>query len=298
MTSGGTAVKSPKIDKTLVKKLVSQHFPHLSKLPVEPIEKQGWDNKTFRLGDDLTVRLPSAQAYAAAVQKEATALRKLGPCLSVSIPEVVGLGEPCPEYPLPWSIRRWIAGQTLQDADVLDRKALASALGSVLVELRAVSSEDGMPAGKHSFFRGSHPSVYNHEVAQSLDRLGDRIDTPLCNDIWQESINSDWSDRPVWFHGDVAAGNILVNDGLLSSLIDFGTCGIGDPACDFVMAWTYFNVDERLIFRESVKVDDETWQRAKAWALWKALVCLSGLSNPDIDGTQARALNEIQNEGL
>ncbi len=284
------------IDKSLVEQLISQQFPHLGNLPVSPINKQGWDNRTFRLGNKLAVRMPSGASYANAVQKEASALAALAPHLSVAIPEVAAIGEPSELFPLPWSIRPWIAGETLEDAKGVDRKNLAATLGATLVELRSVPIDNGPYAGKLSFFRGCHPSVYGEEVVQSLDILSDKTDAAQCLEIWQGAVTSIWTAEPVWFHGDVAAGNILVNDNAMIALIDFGTCGIGDPACDFVMAWTYFDAVERQHFRQAAEIKDGTWQRAKGWALWKALVSLSGLSSPDTNGVQARALREILGE--
>jgi aminoglycoside phosphotransferase (APT) family kinase protein len=286
-----------KIDDSLVKKLIAQQFPHLSDLPVNAIKKQGWDNRTFRLGDELAVRLPSDPSYAAAVHKETNALAILSSRLSVAIPKIFALGEPDEHYALPWSIRRWIEGDTLEDAKLVDRRTLATNLGATLVELRSAPVDIELYAGKHSFFRGCHPSVYGDEVVKSLNILNGQIDTKQCLDIWQNAMTSAWTAKPVWFHGDFAVGNILMRGQTMSALIDFGTCGIGDPACDFAIAWTYFDVDQRQHFKKAVKIDDGTWQRAKAWALWKALASLAGLSSPDINGIQARALNEIVIEG-
>lgn len=282
-----------KIDGSLVQKLIAQQFPDLSELPVSPIKKQGYDNRTFRLGDELTVRLPSQPSYADAVQKEATALAAMKHRLSVETPEVFALGEPSDDYPLPWSIRHWLDGTTWEETQVLDRHALAKALGTILVELRSIPVDIDLYAGKHSFYRGCHPSVYGDEVVKSLNILNDQTKTKRCLNIWQKGMTSVWAEGPVWFHGDVAVGNVLMINEKVSALIDFGLCGAGDPACDFAIAWTYFNAGERRHFKDAIKVDDGTWYRAKAWALWKALVSLTGLSGPDTDGIQARALREI-----
>ncbi len=282
-----------KIDGSMVQKLIAQQFPYLSDLPVKPIKKQGHDNRTFRLGDELSVRLPSQPSYADAVQKEATALGALDGRLSVDIPEVFALGEPSNEYPLPWSIRRWLAGTTWEDTQVLDRCSLARSFGAILVELRSIPADINLSAGKHSFYRGCHPSVYGDEVVNSLRKMGDQTKTKLCLEIWQKGTESVWTNDPVWFHGDVAVGNVLMAGEKVSALIDFGTCGVGDPACDFAIAWTFFDVSERQHFRDAIKVDDGTWRRAKAWALWKALVSLTGLSVPDTEGVQSRALDQI-----
>ncbi|WP_157139797.1 aminoglycoside phosphotransferase family protein [Roseibium aggregatum] len=284
------------IDENTVAKLLHQQFPHLSHLPIEPVRKQGWDNVTFRLGEALSVRLPSNASYAVAVRKEAEALAVLGDHLSAEVPSVVAVGAPSDAFPLPWSIRRWIVGETLESAEDVDQEAFATSLGRVLCELRAIEAGNGPLAGRHSFYRGCHPSVYGDEVQQSLDILEGKVDKARCLDIWQQGMTSAWTDRPVWFHGDVAVGNVIVADNSVKALIDFGCCGIGDPACDFVMAWTYFGDEGRKAFRDACATDKQTWQRARAWALWKALVCLSGLSSPDTDGTQARALQAICND--
>jgi aminoglycoside phosphotransferase (APT) family kinase protein len=105
-----------------------------------------------------------------------------------------------------------------------------------------------------------------------LAQPGRVADLPAVTAIWHEALSSEWVEPPVWFHGDVAVGNLLVRDGRLAAVIDFGTCGVGDPACDFVMAWTFFNADERGTLRAAVEVDDATWRRARGWALWKALI--------------------------
>eukprot|EP00903_Cladosiphon_okamuranus_P001575 g1573.t1 len=146
------------------------------------------------------------------------------------------------------------------------------------------------------FFRGCHPSAYGDEFQESLNRLKGDLDAEKCLFIWHVGTGSVWTEAPVWFHGDVAAGNLIVADSTVKAYIDFGLCGVGDPACDFVLAWTYFDVEARQIFRAASAVDDETWHRARAWALWKALVCLSGLSSPDMDGRQVRALRAILEE--
>ena len=80
----------------------------------------------------------------------------------------------------------------------------------------------------------------------------------------------------MWFHGDVAAGNLLVSGGELSAVIDFGTSGVGDPACDLVIAWTLLEEPARRVFRRETGLDGDTWARARGWALWKALLGVSG----------------------
>jgi len=279
------------IDSALVSALVAEQFPHLAELPVRPVPRQGWDNRTFRLGDELSVRLPSAEGYAAAVEKEERALRFLDGRLPVAVPAVVAVGSPSARYPHPWSVRRWLPGETVEVASTLDQVALAKDVGGMLAALRALPTDAGTAAGRHSFYRGSHPSAYSDEVQTALERLD--VDAAACTHIWLTATTSVWESAPVWFHGDVAVGNLLVRDGRLSAIIDFGTCGVGDPACDLVLAWTHLRGEARAVFRDAAGLDDATWQRARGWVLWKSLAVLSGQSSPDKDAEHRRILAEV-----
>lgn len=280
----------------LVHALISEQFPEWADLPVEPIERQGWDNRTFRLGTDLSVRLPSGEAYVAAVEKEDRWLPVLADHLPIPVPTPVATGRPGRGYPFPWSVRRWLPGRTVESAVDLDRAQLARDLGGLLTELRNAPAQHGPAGGRHSHFRGCHPSVFGDQVQQALEILGDAVDATACRAIWASALTSAWPHDPVWFHGDIAVGNLLTVDGRLSAVIDFGTCGVGDPACDLVMAWTYFDGDERKIFREAADAPDDLWRRARGWALWKALATMAGLSSPDPDGFQARVLLRVLEE--
>lgn len=288
------------IDAALVARLVAAQHPRWRDLPVRPVEHQGWDNRTFRLGDELSVRLPSAEGYVAAVAKEERVLRLLAGGLPVALPEVVVTGEPGEGYPYPWSVRRWLVGETPDRADGVDRLRLARDLGATLRALRSLPTDGGPPAGDHSFLRGCHPGAYSEQVAAALATLGAALGddgVARARAIWDRATSSVWHEEPVWFHGDVAVGNLLVRDGELSALIDLGTCGVGDPACDVVMAWTYFRGEERGAFRDAVGLDDRTWERGRGWALWKALVTMAGASSPDVGGVQSAARAEVLGEG-
>ncbi|MGY0007585.1 aminoglycoside phosphotransferase family protein [Micromonospora sp. I033] len=263
------------IDEELVRRLVAAQFPRWAHLPITAVRQQGWDNRTFRLGDQLTVRLPSAEGYAPGIAKEDRCLPALARHLPLPVPEPVATGRPGASYPYPWSVRRWLPGDTLAAAGTVDRPAVARDLGAFLTALRRAPTAGGPAAGRHSCFRGCHPSAYGDEVEQALHVLRGRVDRAACQDVWARAQASAWASAPVWFHGDVAAGNLLVTGGRLAAVIDFGTCGVGDPACDLVLAWTWFTGPERQLFREAVGLPDDAWRRARGWALWKALICLA-----------------------
>ena len=264
----------PEITTAVVQALVAEQFPRWRELPVTPVARQGWDNRTFRLGEQLSVRLPSAEGYVAAVAKENRWLPELAGHLPLPVPSPVAAGRPGAGYPFPWSVRQWLTGDTLDEATGVDRIKLATDLGTFLATLREAPAS-GPVAGRHSFYRGCHPSVYGDEVEQALERLGETVDGPACRAVWAQALTSAWPSAPVWFHGDIAVGNLLIRGGRLAAVIDFGTCGVGDPACDLVIAWYTLAGEERRAFRDTVGLDPDTWRRARGWALWKALIMLA-----------------------
>jgi len=260
-----------------VARLISAQFPQWAELPIRAIEPGGWDNRSFRLGDTMTVRLPSAAAYAAQVEKEQAWLPKLAPHLSVEIPVPLAQGRPSEDFPWPWSVYRWIDGETAITGSIGDMTVFAADVARLLTALRAVDAHHGPAPGKHNFFRGGPLDVYDRETRDALTRLGGRVDQNTATALWDRALASRWEAAPVWFHGDVAWGNLLVRDGRLAAVIDFGTSGVGDPACDLAIAWTMFSGESREAFRNAVALDAETWARGRAWTLWKALITVAGI---------------------
>lgn len=128
-----------------------------------------------------------------------------------------------------------------------------------------------------NWWRAAHTSVYDAETRLLIEKLKDFVDTDKANALWQKAISSQWEKDPVWVHGDVSSGNILIKDNRLSAVIDFGCMGIGDPACDLTIAWTFFRGKSREVFKGNLPLDEKTWERARGWALWKALFEISQL---------------------
>ncbi|SDP28071.1 Predicted kinase, aminoglycoside phosphotransferase (APT) family [Klenkia soli] len=274
----------------LVRTLLAEQFPRWSDLSVTPVARQGNDNRTFRLGDGLAARLPAGPGYAAAVVKEDRWLPVLARHTTVALPEVVATGSPGAGYAHPWSVRRWLPGAALPDAGAVDDAQLGVDLGRFVRELHRTPATGGPAAGVHSSRRGEHPSCYDAEVRDSLVRLGDAVDRAAGEAIWARALVTSWEGDPVWFHGDLAPGNLLLRDGRLAAVIDLGTCGVGDPACDLVVAWTTLGDAGRAALRDAVDLDAGTWARARGWALWKALV--TGTDSP-LHAEQQRALDAL-----
>ena len=260
------------IDAGLVKRLIAAQFPQWSDLPVAPVAVDGWDNRTYRLGDDMTVRLPTAEGYTPAVEKEHRWLPVLAPALPVPIPVPLALGAPGEGYPFQWSVRRWLDGEASRLDRIDDLPGFATAVAEFLLALQRADTTGGPLAGAHSFHRGAPPAFYDEETRQALSALEGRVDTARALAVWEAALAAEWRGSPVWFHGDVASGNLLVRDGRLAAVIDFGTCGVGDPSCDLVLAWTMFEGESREAFRATVGQDAGMWARARGWALWKALI--------------------------
>ncbi|MGZ9584321.1 aminoglycoside phosphotransferase family protein [Paenibacillus marinisediminis] len=264
------------INTELVKTLIQKQFPEWMHLPIRPVEKSGHDNRTFHLGDHMTVRLPSGEGYAPQVEKELYWLPKLKPLLSLPISTPLAKGEPTELYPYPWSINQWIKGETVNHANAKNLNQFAADLARFLKELQSIDASDGPIAGAHNFYRGGDLSIYHDQMQAALEHLQALLPTDRLNDIWSTAMKSKWTKRNVWVHGDVAPGNLLVQDGNLCAVIDFGILGVGDPACDYVMAWTFFDQESRSTFYEALECDEDTWNRARGWALWKALITYDG----------------------
>jgi aminoglycoside phosphotransferase (APT) family kinase protein len=236
------------------------------------VPNEGWDNRTYHLGDDMTVRLPSAEWYAASVEKEQRWLPILASYLPLPIPVPLGMGHPGEGYPYHWSVNKWLPGEAASRDNIADLNVFATDLGEFLTALQKIDAMGGPAAGAHSFFRGASLMHYDEETRRSIDILGDRIDGALATEIWETGLAATWAGSPVWFHGDVSIGNLLVSAGRLSAVIDFGTSGVGDPACDLVIAWTLFSGESRKAFAAALSADAGMWARGRAWALWKELL--------------------------
>ena len=260
----------------LVGRLIKAQFPQYATLALEAVQPGGWDNRTFRLGQELSVRLPSAERYVPQVEKEHRWLPRLAPHLPLPVPVPLAMGAPAEGYPWPWSIYRWLQGEPATIGDIADLPALARSLGSFLAALHRVDASNGPAAGNHNFHRGGRLAVYDSETRAALTALTGRIDAASAAEVWEAALSSEWSGQPLWVHGDIASGNLLVKDGALCAVIDFGSSAVGDPACDLVMAWTAFSGDSRAAFRAELALDDNTWSRARGWALWKALITIAG----------------------
>ena len=269
------------IDVSLMRRLITSQFPKWKELPIDPVATSGWDNRTFHLGKDMSVRLPSAAEYELQVEKEHQWLPKLASALPLPIPMPLAMGKPEYGYPWKWSIYRWLEGETAASGRIANLAEFAIDLANFLKALHKIDAIGGPSPGLHSFYRGGSLSVYDNETRRSITALKDKIDAPMAIEVWETALSTSWKNQPVWVHGDISAGNLLVHDGKLSAVIDFGQLAVGDPACDLAINWTLFHEKSREDFQKTLYLDEGTWARARGWTLWKALVVAAGLTNPN-----------------
>ncbi len=259
---------------SLVRELLSDQQPDLADLPIVELAN-GWDNVMFRLGDDFTVRLPRRALAAALVEHEQRVLPTLAPRLPIPIPAPVRIGRPGAGYPWNWSVNPWFAGTAAATTPLALPADDAIRIGEFLAALHEPAPADAPPNPYRGHFVGDNTAIFGERIDRLRGTAGFDADRVVRR--WHELVDvPPFDDVPRWIHGDLHALNVLVDDGRISAVIDFGDVCAGDPATDLSVAWGMFEGDVRDHLRESAgPVDDATWQRAEAWALHFAVVYLA-----------------------
>lgn len=275
----------------VVRRLLAAQHPDLAELPIaEPVN--GWDNATFRLGDDLAVRLPRRTAAAALIVNEQRWLPALAPTLPVPVPTPVRVGTPGCGYPWSWTVVPYVAGRPLTGRSSGEPAAQYPMLATELGAFFAALHRPGPPEAPRNPHRGV-PLAEKSELTEArLHRLVDFLpddltasDSARLRHIWRQAAALPaWSGPPLWLHGDTHPLNLLGHRGHLAAVIDFGDITTGDPACDLGVAWALFGHDERNLFRRAAAndhnpIDDDTWARARAWAVTLSLAILANSSD-------------------
>jgi aminoglycoside phosphotransferase (APT) family kinase protein len=250
-------------DAVLVRRLLAAQHPQWADLPIERVTSAGTDNAMYRLGDDLAVRLPRIGWAVGNITKERHWLPVLGPRLPLAVPLPVAVGEPAAEFPYPWSVVQWLAGEMATCERLADPVRAARDLAAFVRALQTVDPTDG---AEHR--RGQPVRFQAEQVHQGVAGLRGEVDGAAILDLWEEVLDApDHAGPPVWFHGDLGALNLLASGGRLSGVIDWGTCGVGDPAIETVVAWSLFPADARAAYREALGIDDAAWLRGVGWVL-------------------------------
>ena len=247
----------------LVRRLLHAQHPNWADLPITRVRSAGTDNAMYRLGNDLAVRMPRIHWAVENIAKEHAWLSRLATHLPLPVPLPVAIGEPEESFPHPWTVVRWLPGQlaTLERLD--DPVRAARELATFVLALRAVDGSSG-PA----HLRGKALRLQDESVRRGVAGLRGEIDAARFMEAWHRALATPEHDGPPrWFHGDLAYLNLLAHSGEIAGVIDWGTCGVGDPAIDTTVAWSLFPADAREAYREALGVDDAEWERGRGWVL-------------------------------
>ena len=260
------------IDESLVGRLLDAQFPEWSELPVSSVPSTGTVNAIYRLGVELCVRLPRVRGWAGHLQRELQWLPKLAPWLTLDIPEPLAAGDPGCGYPFPWAVYRWIDGTPFATGGVIDERRAALDLAAFVLELRRIDPSGAPPSGRRPL------SELDEVTRTAIDSLRGVVDRERVTAAWATALTApEWDGPAVWRHCDLLPPNLLVADGRLRAVIDFGGVGVGDPAHDVIAAWSVFGAEGRSSYRDSLDsldVDDGTWLRARGFALHQALLII------------------------
>lgn len=261
------------IDIDLAKDLVSGQFPEFSGLELTPIELQGTDNIVLRLGDDKMIRLPRRQSSAEGLEQEIHALKAIDGGLPIYIPKIIGIGQRAYNYPFPWLICSRLEGKNINPAEGgFDQNNTATLLGGFISSMQKVAPTSADP----KCTRGPNLKDKDEQTRPAIELCADTFDAQHMEKIWDNALKATPNNiEPVWSHGDLHPGNVLFKDGKLSGVVDFGMAGLGDPAIDLMVAWTLLDKKGRETFKKTVNADEQTWTRAKGWALTFGVVAFA-----------------------
>jgi aminoglycoside phosphotransferase (APT) family kinase protein len=263
------------IDSNLVSRLIVSQFPQWAKLRVVPVAFRGTDNALYRLGSNMVVRLPRRQKNVRQLEKELHWLPKLAPLLPLTVPDPLVTGKPAEGYPFDWAIYRWLEGEPAV-SDKIDMDQAATDLATFVAALQRVDPAGGPPPGEHNAWRGAPLIMRDRAMRSAIASLGSAINAEAVTAAWETALSAPvWERAPVWIHGDLDSRNLLAEGGRLTAVIDFGCLGVGDPACDAMVAWKLLSAGSRDSFLTTLSIDEATRVRARGWVLSQALIALA-----------------------
>ncbi|WP_347352205.1 aminoglycoside phosphotransferase family protein [Intrasporangium sp.] len=265
------------IDADVVRSLLVDQFPDLSDLPLEAHPTRGTQNAVFRLGPDLAVRLPRHQDAVCGLVKEIRWLPTLRPLLHLEVPEVRATGVATSEYPFQWAVVRWLEGADAVAAPLDSLVQAAETLARFCIDLWSVDPADVPPTDTAGFHRGRHLAHRDEAFRAAIRQCAGLADVTALTRVWDEALAAPhWTGPPRWVHTDLIPPNLLVHEGRLTGVLDFGELATGDPAWDLTPAWFVLDGPSRKSFRSllEAEVDDAAWVRARGAVVSQAVIAL------------------------
>jgi len=268
---GGVAHMHPDevvVDDAIVRTLLEDQFPDWANASLRRVEDSGTDNAIYRLGETMAIRLPRIHWAEAQIDKESRWLSSLAGGLPVAVPVPIATGRPGHGYPFPWLVYPWLDGISLDRVIPDTWDDLARDVAEFVLALERLPTAGG-PTPRR---RGTAMAQYDSAVQWGLGEVHGLVDVDRAQNVWRSALRAgDWPGEPVWVHGDLLPGNLLVREGRLCGVIDWSGAGVGDPACDAMVAWS-LPPGARRIFRQRVGFDDATWARARGWVVEQTIL--------------------------
>jgi aminoglycoside phosphotransferase (APT) family kinase protein len=278
------------VDEQLCRTLLAEQLPELSHLPLRMVGPWGTDNAMYAVGADLIMRLPRRGWAKDGVAKEVRWLPDLARRLPVPVPEPIAVASPSATFPWVWAVYRWLPGDRPEPAVLVVGHELAVAIGRFLAALGGIALSGGPPPGAHNGYRGGAIARRDRWVRPAIASERHSYDRALLSEIWDRALQlPGWERPPRWLHGDLTPNNLLVTGNGLAAVIDWGCLAVGDPACDLMIAWS-FDEPHRSAMRAELDLDDVTWTRGRAAALWE---WVGGLDDDDPHNEARRVIDRV-----
>ncbi len=284
------------IDIALVRRLLAAQFPQWADQPIDPVPSAGTNNAIYRLGPDMAVRLPRIEGATGPLEKEHLWVPRLAPHLPLAIPVPLAKGRPGEGYPWSWSVYRWLAGENAEQGCGIDLGQAARDLARFITALHRIDPMNWSAPSPPASSRGVPLSTRDAPVRAAIAELSGMVDTDAVTAAWEAALQAPaWHGPPVWTHGDLLPGNLLVRRGRISAVIDWEGLGVGDPACDLIVGWSFLSSPTREVLRAALPVDEATWARGRGWALSIGLIALPYYqdTNPVFAATARRMITEV-----
>jgi aminoglycoside phosphotransferase (APT) family kinase protein len=259
----------------MVREVLRDLQPRWADCSIREISSTGTDHALYRLGDHSVARVPLRETATRPIDTEFRWLPWLAERLLVEIPRPLARIEPTASFPYPWSIHSWIDGECATTAPI-DRALLAVDLARLLRTLHALDTTGGPPSVEAYCRRGIPLRMRDPTTREAIASSRQLIDVAVVTSAWEAALATpEWTGQPVWVHGDLAAGNLIIRRGRVAGVIDWACMSVGDPACDLIVVWELLDEPSRDSFRAELAVDEATWARGRGWALSSAVGALA-----------------------